>query len=423
MAGGPLNGVRVLEFSIILSAPFAGLHLSDMGADVIKVEQPPLGDSMRDILPGGIPGQSKFFQVLNRGRRGLSVDLATERGKELIYRLVPSTDVVLINYRPGVAERLGVDYETLRRYRDDLIYADISGYGFEGPLRDHAASDIAASAYGGAIAFTDAYEEDGAPRANYPPLAGDTPTGLATAMGIVAALFHGERTGEGQAVRSSLLRSVMMMTCYLNNTDPVADPGGRDIARAALSRVREQGGSYQELVEARRLRQPNLYFTTYRTRDGGLSLGALTPLNRAAIRTALGLAGDDQDDPSFDPGTVQGLEMLTRCKEEIRELLLTRTVAGWIERLHAAGAPASPVNFPEELPDDPQAGLHYVAVEHPLSGRTLQVAPMVVLPSPAAVRRPAPALGAHNAELAREAGFSPAQIEELTAAGVLGATH
>ena len=253
MAGGPLNGVRVLEFSIILSAPFAGLHLSDMGADVIKVEQPPLGDSMRDILPGGIPGQSKFFQVLNRGRRGLSVDLATERGKELIYRLVPSTDVVLINYRPGVAERLGVDYETLRRYRDDLIYADISGYGFEGPLRDHAASDIAASAYGGAIAFTDAYEEDGAPRANYPPLAGDTPTGLATAMGIVAALFHRERTGEGQAVRSSLLRSVMMMTCYLNNTDPVADPGGRDIARAALSRVREQGGSYQELVEARRL--------------------------------------------------------------------------------------------------------------------------------------------------------------------------
>ena len=235
MASGPLDGVRVLELSIILSAPFGALHLSDMGADVIKVEQPPLGDATRN-RPGNVPGASKFFQMLNRGRRALSVDLTTEQGRELIYRLIPSIDVVLINYRPGVSKRLGVDYETLGKYRDDLIYADIAGYGFEGTLKDHGASDIAASAYGGAIALTDAYEDDWAPRANHPPLAGDTPTGLATAMGIAAALFHRERTGEGQVVRCSLLRTVMMMTCYFNGTDPVADPA------VATSRVRRSRG-------------------------------------------------------------------------------------------------------------------------------------------------------------------------------------
>ena len=420
MASGPLDGVRVLELSIILSAPFGGLHLSDMGADGIKVEQPPLGDATRH-RPGSVPGASKFFQMLNRGRRALSVDLSTEQGRELIYRLIPSTDVVLINYRPGVSKRLGVDYETLRRYRDDLIYADISGYGFEGPLKDHGASDIAASAYGGAIALTDAYEDDWAPRANHPPLAGDMPTGLAVAMGIAAALFHREHTGEGQVVRSSLLRTVMMMTCYFNGTDPVADPNSRDLARAALARTRERGGSYAELIEARRVRPPNLYFTPYRARDGGLVLGALTPENRAAIRQALGLEGDDQDDPRIDVTSDEGRLVLEERKEEIRELMLTRTVAEWIERLDAVGAPASPVNFPEELPDDPQASLHYVEVEHPLSGTTRQVGPIVDFSgTPTAVQGPAPALGQNNVELAREAGFSESEIEELMAAGVFG---
>ena len=118
------------------------------------------------------------------------------------------------------------------------------------------------------------------------------------------------------------------------------------------------------------MRPPNLYFTPYRARDGGLVLGALTPENRSAIRQALGLEGEDQDDPRIDVTSDEGRLVLEERKEEIRELMLTRTVADWIERLDAVGAPASPVNFPEELPDDPQASLHYVEVEHPLSGTT-----------------------------------------------------
>ena len=422
MATGPLDGIRVLEFSIILSAPFGGLHLSDMGADVIKVEQPPLGDTTRDGAGGVVPGHSKFFQMLNRGRRALSVDLTTERGRELIHRLMPSTDVVLINYRPGVAKRLGVDYDTLRRYRENLIYAEISGYGSVGPLKDYAASDIAASAYGGAVALTDAYEEDGAPRQNHPPLAGDTPSGLATAMGICAALFHRQSTGQGQVVSTSLLRSVMMMTSWMSSTDPVADPSTRDPIRAALQRARAEGGSYAELVQARRaLRPVNLYFSGYRAKDGGLVLGALTPANRVAIRKALGLAGEDQDDPTIDVTSPEGQAMMARRRDEIRALLVTRTVEAWMARLWAEGAPASPVNFPEELTDDPQAGLHYVPVDHPIVGSTLQVAPMVdFAETPSGVQGPAPSLGQHNLDLAREAGYSDAEIAELTAAGAFG---
>ena len=421
MSHGPLHGVRMLEFSIIWSGPFAGLHLADMGADMIKVEQPPRGDTSRHT-PGGLPGQGKGFQVWNRGRRGLAVDLSSDRGREVIHRLLPTIDVVLINYRPGVAQKLGIDYETLREFKSDLIYADISGYGFEGPLADHAASDIAASAYGGAVAGTGAFDEHGAPVPNRPPLAGDLPTGFATAMGILAALYHRERTGEGQLVRTSLLRSVMTVTGTINGTDPVQDVNGRDLIRAELKRVREEGGSYDQLIEARRARQPvGLYFAGYKAKDGGLVLGALTPTNRVQIRGVLGFADQDQDEPGFDPTSEEGQATLARRADEIRAVLIARTVADWMVDFDAVGAPVSPVNFSEELTEDPQARLHLMDVEHPLGGTTLQVRPIVEMErSPTGVRGPSPDLGQHNEELAREAGFSAAEIASMQSDGVLG---
>ena len=420
MASGPLDGVRILEFSIIWSGPFAGLHLSDMGADLIKVERPPLGDSSRN-RPGGVPGHAKGFQVWNRGRRSLGVDLSDERGRELIHRLIPTIDVVFHNYRPGVIERLGIGYETLRAIRPDLIYGDISGYGYEGPLASHAASDIAASAYGGAVAGTGLADEFGAPVPNRPPLAGDLPTGFATALAIVAALYHRERTGEGQLVRTSLLRSVMGVMGATNNTDPVQDVDGRDVIRAELARVRESGGSYPELLEARSFgRSAGPYFASYAAQDGGLVLGALTPANRALIRDVLGIADQDMDDPGFDPSSAAGVAALDQRADEIRGVLKTRSVAEWIEALSAVGAPASPVNFPEELTDDPQTRTHYTTVEHPIVGTTLQVKPIFEMErSPTAVQGPAPAFGQHNEALAREAGYSDEAIAELQAAGVL----
>ncbi|MDA0366315.1 MAG: CoA transferase [Chloroflexi bacterium] len=421
MASGPLAGVRVLEFSVILAAPFGTMQLADMGADVIKVESPPAGDAARTIGGAALPGNSKFFQVLNRGRRSLAVDLHTPEGRELIHRIVREMDVVYVNYRPGVAKRLGIDYETLAAITPNLIYAEIAGYGFEGPMADRAASDIAASAYGGVVALTDAYEDDGAPRSLHPPISGDQPTGLATALGILAALYHRERTGEGQVVRGSLLRSVMHMTSWLNSLDPAQDPTSRDLVVEAMRRVRAEGGSYDDLIRARTgVRPPQLYFRSYRAGDGGLILGALTPANRDAIRRALELQGRDSDEPGFNPASADGRALLEQREHEIKALLMTRTVAEWMERLEAEGAPASRVNFPEDLIDDPQASLHYVSVEHPLSGTTRQVAPMVDMSrTPTAVQGPAPLLGQHSAEIAREFGYSDDQVAALVRAGVL----
>ena len=418
MSNGPLHGVRVLEFSVILSGPFCGMQLTDMGADVIKVE-PPSGDPVRGR--GSTPGMSKGFQIRNRGRRSLTVDLKKPEGREIIHRLIPTIDVVLINYRPGAAERLGVDYETLAAIRPDLIYAEISGYGYEGPMAHLGGTDITASAYGGAVALTDSYEEDGAPRSNHPPIAGDIPSGLAAAMGILAALYHRERTGEGQLVRSSLLRAVLAMTCDANGKDPIEDPNGHDVVLANMERVREAGGSYPELIRARRRSwAPGLYFKGYRAKDGGLVFGANTPAARDAIRRALELNGADTDEPDFDPNVPECLAALRDREQEIVELMKTRTVAEWVERLNAEGAPVSPVNFPEEVSNDPQARLHFVEVPHPIAGTAKMAAPMVdMMRSPTGIQGPAPLLGQHSIEILESAGFTAQEIAHLREVGAV----
>ena len=420
MASGPLDGIKILEFSIILSGPFGGLQLADMGADIVKVEQPPAGDPSRHTN-AVIPGSSKFFQMMNRGKQSLVVNLREQRGREVIHRMIPETDVLLINYRPGVAKRLGIDYETLRAIRPDLIYADIAGFGFEGPIAHHAASDIVASAYGGAVALTNAVDEFGAPMQNQPGTVGDLPTGLAATMSILAALFHRERTGEGQLVKTSLLRAVMMMTAMSNMRDPVSDISQRDPVVEAMNRVRAEGGSYADLVEARQLGRPiNPYFTTYRAKDGGLVLGALTPLNREAIRTILGLEGADSDEPGYDPTDPATREMMLERKQQVQEIMLTRTVAEWMQAFNDAGAPAAPVNFPEELIDDPQASTLMVDVEHPLAGTTRQIGPMFEMEkSPTAVTSAAPVLGADTDAVLAATGYSADEVASLREDGVV----
>ena len=158
---GPLRGVRILEFSQIIAGPVAGIYLSDFGADVIKVE--PLEGESRRNSAAVVPNEGKYFQSLNRGKRSLALNLKSEAGLNIIRRLLPSIDVVLINYRNGVAERLGIDYLSLRKIRPDIIYASITGFGNSGPHMTKGGSDIVAQAYSGVMASEGKMDEDGAP--------------------------------------------------------------------------------------------------------------------------------------------------------------------------------------------------------------------------------------------------------------------
>ena len=348
MSTGPLDGINVLEFSLVVAGPATGMHLSDMGANVIKVEAPG-GEPYRNAA-AVVQGHSKIFTWLNHGKQSLEINVRAPEGLAAIHRLIPNIDIVVINFRPGVPKRLGIDYETLSAIRPDLIYVDITGFGSKGPLAGRSASDIVAQAYGGAIASDAKVDEDGAP-VSIGLSAGDLPTGMAATMGALAALHHRERTGEGQLVSASLLRSVLSLTGIASMREQASDSVAMEPAVEARERVIAGGGSYDDIIrmrneDQRRARGTNLWYGGYRAKDGGLILGALTPANRDAMRRLLGIEGDDYDDPTFDARDPANLAKADELRDQVRAALLTRSVSHWIEAFDAVGAPVSPGALP-----------------------------------------------------------------------------
>ena len=271
MSTGPLDGINVLEFSLVVAGPATGMHLSDMGANVIKVEAPG-GEPYRNAA-AVVQGHSKIFTWLNHGKQSLEINVRAPEGLAAIHRLIPNIDIVVINFRPGVPKRLGIDYETLSAIRPDLIYVDITGFGSKGPLAGRSASDIVAQAYGGAIASDAKVDEDGAP-VSIGLSAGDLPTGMAATMGALAALHHRERTGEGQLVSASLLRSVLSLTGIASMREQASDSVAMEPAVEARERVIAGGGSYDDIIrmrneDQRRARGTNLWYGGYGRRMAG----------------------------------------------------------------------------------------------------------------------------------------------------------
>jgi crotonobetainyl-CoA:carnitine CoA-transferase CaiB-like acyl-CoA transferase len=415
---GPLQGVRVLEFSLIFSAPYAGMHLADFGAEVIKVE-PPGGEQFRN-RGTVVPGHSKIFQSVNRGKRSLVLDLARPEGREVVYRLLPSIDVVLLNYRAGVADRLGIGYEQLRPHRPDLIYGEITGFHPDGPNAHKAASDMIAQAYGGTLAAAGKVDEHGAPV--WPSLImGDFPAGMSMVMGILAALLHRERTGEGQRLGVSLVRTVMTMNNAAVNVEPVNDAHGRDLVKAELDRLRAEGASYGRLVAARQeLAAGDAYWRGYSAADGGIVLGALTPANREAVRKVFAIEDDPMDREGYDPADPATQAKLVEIRERVAARMRERSVEEWVQLLEEAGAPVAPVVFPEDLPDHPEGTLHYTDLVHEVTGPQRFVAPVVEMSATPTQASPAPLAGADTTSVLGElGGFSAAEIEALRAGSVV----
>lgn len=423
---GPLDGIKVLELTQIIAGPYCGVALADLGAEVVKLESP-LGDASRKIGQFA-PGESKAFHGLNRGKRGLVVDLTTPAGQEVVHRLIRDFDVFVANVRPGVAERIGVDYDTLRRFREDLIYLEVTGYGDRGPSSQRAGSDLVVQAYSGLLAGDLKVDADGAPEHITATAPSDYVAALGGAMGVCAALFHRERTGEGQRISTTLLGAGLALQTPWAGDVPVSDSILIEPLRRMMSEMRDAEASYAEMIEARRSR-PNqgkafrVYYSGYPVKDGAIVLGALTPQNRDQIRAALEITDDPTDDEDFNAIGPDADAIVARVEAEIRSTLAGGTMSDWMARLDAAGAPASPVNWLEDMADDPQVVAMDLmpSIEHPLTGPERQVGALIEMSkTETGSSRPAPTLDAETDDILREHGFAAEQIARLRASGAIG---
>ncbi|HJM90203.1 MAG TPA: CoA transferase [Dehalococcoidia bacterium] len=425
-ATGPLKGTRVLEFSQIVAGPVSGIYLSDLGADVVKVE-PPGGESRRNT-GAVVPNEGKYFQSLNRGKRSLVVDLQQPQGRELIHRIIPGFDIVTINYRVGVAKRLEIDYETLSQIRPDLIYVEITGFGDEGPEAGRPGSDIVAQGYSGMMAAEGKSDEHGAPQLISSSPYADHASALAAGMGVSAALFHRERSGEGQLIKVSLLQTALQLLARHVAREPIHDQATRDPMIESIEQMRGDGASYEELVEQRRTHLQawathRLYYGGYNTADGAVVLGALTKPNRDGARRVLGIEDEPSDSPDFDALDPATQEATLQWRARVEQTMLTRGAEEWVAAFDAAGVPATVVHFPEQMADDPQVQAMGMTVEldHEVTGPQRFVGPILRMSkTPPNATLAAPALGSDSDAVLRQGGFSDQEIEELRASGVLG---
>lgn len=391
----------------------------------MKIESPS-GDGIRSTA-SVMPGESKYFHILNRGKRSIVLDLQLPAAQELVHRIIPQFDVFLINARAGVAKRLCLDYESLCAFRPDIVYLESTGYGSDGPNAYASGSDIVAQAYSGLMAGEGKVDEFGAPKSISCSPVADYTTGLAAAMGICAALYRRSVTGQGEFLQTSLLQSALSLQSVYVSRIPVFDEIVERPVQEAIEEVRASGGSYADVVATRagsRLGASiRLYYNGYAVKDGSVILGALTPANRDQMRRALGVTDDPTASPDFDMLNPEHIRAAEATAAWIRQTMLTKTMDEWVEIFTREGAPISKVNFPEDMSTDPQVeAMGFLSeFEHEATGYEKLVGPIVFARnSPTGSPRPAPVLGRHTDEVLTEFGYSSDELGSLREAGTFG---
>ncbi|MBF6599507.1 MAG: CoA transferase [Dehalococcoidia bacterium] len=422
---GPLAGVRVLEFSEIIAAPFGGTLLSDMGAEIIKVE-PPAGDPWRGFQPLGLR-EGRGYISLNRGKRGIALDLNLPEAREIVQQLAKEMDVVIVNYRPDVSAKLGIDYATLAALNPRLIYCDNTAFGRRGPYAHRPGYDLIAQAVTGLMSV-EGRQKEGVPLVNALPSA-DISTGVAIAWGVCAALYARERSGRGQRIDTTLMSSALAIQGTRFMSIDATDLERREQALEKIHELRQHGGSYQEQLDVILGVRPvvgNIYYRVYKTADGFIAVGCLsTPLRLKLLGAIdmhdwrIGLPPSEVD--AADPEVQQRAEALVQQAEAI---FAAKTTEEWLPILDRAGVPAGPLRFTEELLDDEQVleNNYVVEVDHPLMGPVRMAGPMIQMSeTPLRVQGPSPTLGQHTDDVLHELGYDDGRIAGLRARGVLGA--
>jgi crotonobetainyl-CoA:carnitine CoA-transferase CaiB-like acyl-CoA transferase len=423
MASGPLAGVKVLEFTQIIAGPFCCMLLSDMGADVTKFE-PIEGEPWR-VFVELVPKESRTFASLNRGKKGVAMDMTRPESQEVIHRLVAGADVVVINYRPGVAEQLRIDYETLRQVNPGIIYCENTAFGRQGPLSRRGGYDIVVQALTGLMAG-EAKMQGAVPTYVYPAIA-DYATGIQMANSICAALYAREKTGKGQRIDCTLMGTAIAMQTSQFTFIDAWDEGVIPPMLEGLREARLQKKSFLEQVAVHQQYRPaaagNIYYRVYQTSDGFIAVGALSHALRLKVIAATGIHDPRfKSDGSFEV-TPEGWDIDgPRLVAEAEALFLTRTTEEWGALLEQHGVPSGPLFFVEELFDHPQTrenGL-VVDIEHELLGHLRMVGPPFQMSeTPLKAQGPSPMLGADTDQVLETLGYSGSDIAALRESGAI----
>ena len=390
MSDLPLKGMRVLDFTQVMAGPFCTLLLGDLGADVVKVERPPDGEENRR---GAVRwnGESLPFLLINRNKRGICIDLKNPEGRKVALRLAQQADVVVENYRPGTMKDLGLDYESVRQVKSDIIYCSISGFGQTGPYAYRGGYDLIAQGMSGLMSVTGV--PDGPPVKVGVPIC-DLVAGLYAAQSIMAAYIYRLKTGQGQYLDVSLLESGIAMTFW-----ETAEYFGT-------------GQPPRPMGSAHRLSAP---YQAFRGSDGKyFTIGAGNQANWRRLCQAIGRP-DLAEDPRFADGAHR-IRNLNALQHELERTFATRPAAHWLAVLDAAEVPCGPIYTLDEVYKDPHvlARGMLIELEHPRAGKVPQIGvPVKFSLTPGRITRPAPTLGQHTQEVLQEAGFTHQEIESL----------
>ena len=396
----PLQTIRILDLTHMLSGPYAGMMLADLGAETIKVEPPGKGEGTRRLLENdpqnSLHGTGAYFLTLNRNKKSVTLDLKSEKGLALFYELVKTADIVLSNFSVGVAARLKIDYDHLAPINPRLITCAITGFGENGPRKDQTAFDMVAQAMGGGMSITG---QPGAPPTRSGIPIGDLGGGLMAAIGVLAALQARQLTGRGQHVDISMLDAQISLLNYM-------------ATMYFLS-----GEIPDKLGNGHFVHVP---YDTFQCADGYIIIAVITDPFWAALMTAVDAPDLNLEEYKRQPGRLKNKALING---RLNEILATNSQTYWLEKLRAARIPCAPVNNLAQALADEQVLARNMVVEaaHPLGGAVKMPGnPIKLSDTHEDTFTPPPLLGQHNEEIYQERlGLSGEELAALRAEGVI----
>lgn len=391
-----LDSITILDLTRYLAGPYCSMILGDLGAEVVKIERPKTGDGSRQWGPPFIHGESAYFLSINRNKKSVTINLRTEKGCEIVRKMASTYDVLIENYRPGIVQKLGLDYETLSKINPQLIYCSISGFGQTGPYREKPSYDIVGQAMGGLMSLTG---EENRPPVKIGVAISDIFAGMYAAIGILSALITRKQTGQGQMIDVSLLDGLVSILSHQAGNYLVS---GVDPKRL--------GSAHPTIVPYQAFQAADSYFVIAVGNDA-LWRRFCQGVNLSELMT----------DPRFatNPDRVKNRDELTQI---LNTFFQKKTAQEWLSLIEKAGVPCGPVLQLSEVFTDPQV-LHRKMVEeieHPSAGHIKVVGtPLKLSSTPASIRTPPPILGEHTTIILQSLGYTPSEIAELIKSKVI----